>query len=228
MGLLPEPTRYITDRLISIDISVPPLDTVLTVPLNGRKFLYFLNQFFPLTTWGVSTVPVALRSFIHHFYPAYNSTLNDFVDASKNKKTILKKETTTNAAAVMKENNNNNERSLSFSFPIVENDDLQSNINYLLATTSSLAESIPNNLDLARLLRMVLQQNTNNTTNNNNTTTDLNNNQFDSAATTTMSSNSIVEYSSIGKAGIIPQIVSNIVAIFVTGFVKYVIIPFQE
>merc|ERR1712232_1531136 len=141
---------------------------------------------------------------------------------SKNKKTILKKETTTNAAAVMKENNNNNERSSSFSFPIVENDDLQSNINYLLATTSSLAESIPNNLDLARLLRMVLQQNTNNTT------TDLNNNQFDSAATTTVSSNSIVEYSSIGKARIIPQIVSNIVAIFVTSFVKYVIIPFQE
>merc|ERR1712084_72272 len=115
MGLLPEPTRYITDRLISIDISVPPLDTVLTVPLNGRKFLYFLNQFFPLTTLRVSTVPVALRSFIHHFYPAYNSTLNHFVDAS----------------------NNNNERSSSFSFPIVENDDLQSNINYLLATTSS-------------------------------------------------------------------------------------------
>lgn len=225
--LLPEPTRYITDRLISLDISVPPLETVLSIPMNGRRFLYFLNQFFPLTTLRVSTVPVALRSFIHHFYPAYNSTLNDFVDASKNKKTITKKA----ANAVRKEdnNNNNNDERPSFSFPVVENDDLQSNINYLLATTSSLAESIPNNLDLARWLRMALQQNTNTTINSNITTTDLNNDQYDSTETTMSSkSNRVVEYSSIGKEGIIPQIVTNIVAIFVASFVKYVIIPFQE
>jgi hypothetical protein len=66
--LLPDPTRYLTDRLVSVNIPVPSINSVLQV--SSQELLPALNEVFLLDTFGISTVPVAIRSFIHHFYPA--------------------------------------------------------------------------------------------------------------------------------------------------------------
>ena len=81
--LLPEPTRYLTDRLVSVNIAIPPVYSV--VRLNSREVLPALKETFPLDEFSISFVPAALRSFIHHFYPAYTSP---FVDYANNKNPV--------------------------------------------------------------------------------------------------------------------------------------------
>jgi hypothetical protein len=65
--LLPDPTRYLTDRLVSVNIPVPSINSVLQV--SSQELLPALNEVFLLDTFGISTVPVAIRSFVHHFFP---------------------------------------------------------------------------------------------------------------------------------------------------------------
>ena len=76
--LLPEPTRYITDRLVSVNIAIPPVYTV--VQLNSRSLLPALKESFPLDEFTISFVPAALRSFVQHFYPAYVSPFVDYAN----------------------------------------------------------------------------------------------------------------------------------------------------
>ena len=76
--LLPEPTRYLTDRLVSVNIAIPPVYSV--VQLNSREILPALKETFPLDEFSISFVPAALRSFIHHFYPAYTSPFVEYAN----------------------------------------------------------------------------------------------------------------------------------------------------
>ena len=67
--LLPESIRYLTDRLVSVNIAVPEIDVVYSI--STRELLPALSEVFTLETLQISLVPVAIRSFVHHFYPAY-------------------------------------------------------------------------------------------------------------------------------------------------------------
>ena len=74
--LLPEPIRYLTDRLVSANIAIPPVDTV--VRISSEELLPGLERTYPLDVFSISFVPVALRSFIHHFFPAYVDAFVDY------------------------------------------------------------------------------------------------------------------------------------------------------
>jgi len=67
--LLPDRTRYLSDRLVSVNVAVPPIETVLRV--SSKELLPALKETFPLDVFSISFVPQAIRSFVHHFYPAY-------------------------------------------------------------------------------------------------------------------------------------------------------------
>lgn len=67
--LLPEPTRYLGDRFVSVNIAVPQVETVLR--LSPSELLPALEKVFPLDVFEISFVPQAIRSFVHHFFPAY-------------------------------------------------------------------------------------------------------------------------------------------------------------
>ena len=70
---LPEPLRYVSDRLVSTNIQVPPVDAILRI--SGAELHPSLKHAFPLDTYRVSVLPTAIRSFVHHFYPAYDDAL---------------------------------------------------------------------------------------------------------------------------------------------------------
>lgn len=74
--LLPEPTRYLTDRLVSVNIQVPEVGSI--VQISSRELLPALNEVFLLDTFAISVVSVAIRSFVHHFYPAYGAPVVDY------------------------------------------------------------------------------------------------------------------------------------------------------
>jgi len=79
--LLPEPTRYLTDRLVSVNIAIPPVYSV--VQLSSRELMPALKETFPLDEFSISFVPAALRSFVHHFYPAYTTPFVDYANDKK-------------------------------------------------------------------------------------------------------------------------------------------------
>jgi hypothetical protein len=54
--LLPEPTRYLGDGFVSVNIELLPA----------------LEKVFPLDVFEISFVPQAIHSFVHHFFPAYS------------------------------------------------------------------------------------------------------------------------------------------------------------
>ena len=74
--LLPDTIRYLTDRLVSVNVAVP--ETAVIVELPPGQLMHALDHAFPLDTFGISMVPAALRSFIHHFHPAYAFCIDDF------------------------------------------------------------------------------------------------------------------------------------------------------
>mmetsp|Transcript_8854 Transcript_8854/g.21095 ORF Transcript_8854/g.21095 Transcript_8854/m.21095 type:complete len:613 (+) Transcript_8854:1-1839(+) len=80
--LLPEPLRYLNDRFISVNVGVPPVDAI--VRISPYELLPALDLTFPLDTFQVSLVPQAVRSFLHHFYPAYDSAIFDYANKVKN------------------------------------------------------------------------------------------------------------------------------------------------
>ena len=79
--LLPEPLRYLNDRFISVNVGIPPVDAI--VRISPRDLLPALDQTFPLDTFKVSLVPQAVRSFLHHFYPAYDTSIADYATKVK-------------------------------------------------------------------------------------------------------------------------------------------------
>jgi len=79
--LLPEPIRYLTDRLVSLDTAVPPIESI--VQISSHELLPALNDVFKLDTFTISYVSVAIRSFIHHFYPAYGLPVVNYAENYK-------------------------------------------------------------------------------------------------------------------------------------------------
>ena len=75
--ILPEPTRYLADRFLAVNIPVPPVETI--VQISSDELYLALSTIFPLDVFEVSYIPQAIRSFVHHFYPAYGSPLVDYV-----------------------------------------------------------------------------------------------------------------------------------------------------
>ena len=77
---LPEPKRHTTESSMLasvVDIGVPPVQTI--VRLSSHDLYPALTNVFPLDVFEISNVPQAIRSFVHHFYPAYVASLADFM-----------------------------------------------------------------------------------------------------------------------------------------------------
>jgi hypothetical protein len=74
--LLPEPIRYISDQLVSVNVQIPPVDSMLRI--SSEELLPSLAISFPVDVFRISFVPAAIRSFVHHFYPAYGEPIKDF------------------------------------------------------------------------------------------------------------------------------------------------------
>lgn len=75
--LLPEPTRYLADRFLAVNIPVPPIETI--VQISSEELYPALTSIFPLDVFEVSYIPQAIRSFVHHFYPAYGFPLVEYI-----------------------------------------------------------------------------------------------------------------------------------------------------
>ena len=71
--LLPEPLRYLNDRFVSANIGVPPTEAI--VRISSDELIPALSTTFPLDVFQISLIPQAVRSFLHHFYPAYDGTI---------------------------------------------------------------------------------------------------------------------------------------------------------
>lgn len=81
--LLPEPTRFLADRFVAVNIQVPQVETI--VRLSSSELLPALAKVFPLDTFEVSFVPQAIRSFVHHFFPAYDAPIVSFAKRRRKK-----------------------------------------------------------------------------------------------------------------------------------------------
>jgi len=75
--ILPSPTRYLADRFVAVNIPVPPVATILRI--SCKELYPALEAVFPLDVFEISYIPQAIRSVVHHFYPAYGFPLVDYV-----------------------------------------------------------------------------------------------------------------------------------------------------
>ena len=57
--LLPDPFRYFNDRFVSVNVGVPPIDSV--VRISSEELFPALNSTFPLDTFHISYIPQAIR-----------------------------------------------------------------------------------------------------------------------------------------------------------------------
>ena len=57
--LLPEPLRYLNDRFFSVNIGVPPTESI--VRIASRDLLPALHEAFPLDVFQISFIPQAVR-----------------------------------------------------------------------------------------------------------------------------------------------------------------------
>jgi hypothetical protein len=53
--------------------------------VSGDHLLDVLEFGFPMTVFSISFVPAALRSFVHHFHPAYTEPIRAFAKSAKDK-----------------------------------------------------------------------------------------------------------------------------------------------
>jgi hypothetical protein len=58
-----------------------------------------LNEVFSLDTFSISIIPVAIRSFVHHFYPAYGFPLVEFAAKSDPERVDTSVEDETNVSS---------------------------------------------------------------------------------------------------------------------------------
>ena len=63
-------------RFASVQVNVPEVGSCASI--SSSNLLPFLYERFPLDEFSISFVPAALRSFIHHFWPAYTTALQDY------------------------------------------------------------------------------------------------------------------------------------------------------
>jgi len=83
--LMPDQGRYLTDRLLSVNVNAFPVDEVLRV--SSAELYEALEEAFPLDVFSISLVPTAIRSFIHHFFPAYSEGFEAYM-AKEDKKDV--------------------------------------------------------------------------------------------------------------------------------------------
>ena len=76
--LLPDPGRYLSDRLLSVNVAAYEVEEVVRISTND--LFGALKELFPLDVFQISFVPAALRGFIHHFYPAYAPPFAKYVE----------------------------------------------------------------------------------------------------------------------------------------------------
>lgn len=74
--ILPEPVRYLTDRFVSANVNVPEVDEL--VRISPKELYGALEENFPLGVFELSYLTSAIRGFLHHFYPAYDTPLVDY------------------------------------------------------------------------------------------------------------------------------------------------------
>ena len=87
--LLSEPVRYISDQLVAVNVQIPPVDCV--VRISSEDLLPALDKHFPVDVFRISFVPVAIRSFVHHFYPAYVEPFVTYADKKQRRPSELNK-----------------------------------------------------------------------------------------------------------------------------------------
>jgi hypothetical protein len=75
--LMPDPGRYLTDRLITVNVNAYPVDEIIQI--MPYQLYGALSEAFPLDVFSISLVPTAIRSFIHHFFPAYTDGFEAYV-----------------------------------------------------------------------------------------------------------------------------------------------------
>ena len=92
--LMPEIGRYLTDRLVTVNVNAYPVDEVLRV--SSDELYDALEEAFPLDVFSISLVPTAIRSFIHHFFPAYTEGFEAFISKEEKKNKSKRKKTTAN------------------------------------------------------------------------------------------------------------------------------------
>jgi len=79
--LVPEPVRYLSDRLVAVNVQVPDVEGV--VRISSSELLPALQELFPLDVFRISLLPSGIRSFIHHFFPAYGFPIVDYSAKTK-------------------------------------------------------------------------------------------------------------------------------------------------
>ena len=72
--------RYLADRLFALVVDFP--DEVLLVRCSASDLPEALDHAFKLEEFSISLAPAGLRSFIHHFHPAYSAPLEELVSPS--------------------------------------------------------------------------------------------------------------------------------------------------
>jgi hypothetical protein len=82
--LMPDPGRYLTDRLITVNVNAYPVDEVLRI--SPEQLYDALEEAFPLDVFTISLVSTAIRSFIHHFFPAYSQGFEAYITKEEEKK----------------------------------------------------------------------------------------------------------------------------------------------
>ena len=71
--IMPDAPRYLADRLFSLVVDVP--EPFAVVRCAAADLPRVLDAAFRLEEFSISLVPAALRSFVHHFHPAYSRPL---------------------------------------------------------------------------------------------------------------------------------------------------------
>ena len=75
--LMPSRARFLSDRIMTVNVNAYPVDEVLRV--SSTELYSALEETFPLDVFSISLVPTAIRSFIHHFFPAYMDGFEHYV-----------------------------------------------------------------------------------------------------------------------------------------------------
>ncbi len=80
--LMSDRGRFLSDRLLAVDINAFPVDDVLRV--SSKELYGVLEEVFPLNVFSISVVPTAIRSFVHHFVPAYADGFDMYIKKKQN------------------------------------------------------------------------------------------------------------------------------------------------
>ena len=81
--LMPSRARFLSDRIMTVNVNAYPVDEVLRV--SSTELYSALEETFPLDVFSISLLPTAIRSFVHHFSPAYMDGFGHYVKKKENR-----------------------------------------------------------------------------------------------------------------------------------------------